>query len=74
MLAQQIPRDTVTTVVGAKVRFMNETTKILNPTLRVIQANTPTLDYPELHERNADLTLARLAHKPALNEPPIPRA
>jgi quinolinate synthase len=39
VLAQQIPRDTVTTVVGAKVRFMNETTKILNPTLRVIQAN-----------------------------------
>jgi quinolinate synthase len=38
VLAQQI-RDTVTTVVGAKVRFMNETTKILNPTLRVIQAN-----------------------------------
>jgi quinolinate synthase len=39
VLAQQIPRDTVTTVVGAKVRFMNETTKILNPTLRVVQAN-----------------------------------
>jgi quinolinate synthase len=39
VLAQQIPRDTVSTVVGAKVRFMNETTKILNPTLRVIQAN-----------------------------------
>jgi DNA-binding transcriptional LysR family regulator len=32
--------------------------------LRIIQANTPTLDYPELHERNADLTLARLAHGP----------
>jgi DNA-binding transcriptional LysR family regulator len=32
--------------------------------LRVIQANTPTLDYPELHERKADLTLARLAHEP----------
>jgi quinolinate synthase len=39
VVAQQIPRDAVTTVVGAKVRFMNETTKILNPTLRVIQAN-----------------------------------
>ncbi len=39
VLAQEIPRDSVTTVVGAKVRFMNETTKILNPTLRVIQAN-----------------------------------
>ncbi|MBI3326849.1 MAG: quinolinate synthase NadA [Nitrospinae bacterium] len=39
VLAQQIPRDVVTTVVGAKVRFMNETTKILNPTLQVIQAN-----------------------------------
>jgi quinolinate synthase len=39
VLAQQIPRDSIRTVVGAKVRFMNETTKILNPTLRVIQAN-----------------------------------
>jgi quinolinate synthase len=39
VLAQQIPRDRITTVVGAKVRFMNETTKILNPSLRVIQAN-----------------------------------
>jgi quinolinate synthase len=39
VLAQQIPRDSVSTVIGAKVRFMNETTKILNPTLRVIQAN-----------------------------------
>src|SRR5258705_11697255 len=39
VLAQQIPRDTVTTGVGAKGRFMNETTKILNPTCRVIQAN-----------------------------------
>lgn len=39
VLAQQIPCHTVTTVVGAKVRFMNETTKILNPSLRVVQAN-----------------------------------
>jgi quinolinate synthase len=39
VLAQQIPHGAVTTVVGAKVRFMNETTKILNPTLRVLQAN-----------------------------------
>jgi quinolinate synthase len=39
VVAQQIPRDRVTTVIGAKVRFMNETTKILNPTLQVIQAN-----------------------------------
>jgi quinolinate synthase len=39
VLAQQIPQGRVTTVIGAKVRFMNETTKILNPTLRVIQAN-----------------------------------
>jgi len=39
VLAQEIPHGSVTTVIGAKVRFMNETTKILNPTLRVIQAN-----------------------------------
>lgn len=39
VLAQEIPRESVTMVVGAKVRFMNETTKILNPSLRVIQAN-----------------------------------
>jgi quinolinate synthase len=39
VLAQQIPRGRVTTVIGAKVRFMNETTKILNPALRVLQAN-----------------------------------
>jgi quinolinate synthase len=39
MVAQQIPHERVTTVIGAKVRFMNETTKILNPTLQVIQAN-----------------------------------
>jgi DNA-binding transcriptional LysR family regulator len=34
-------------------------------TLRVMQANTPTLEFPELHERNADLTLARLAREPS---------
>src|ERR671924_580354 len=39
VVAQQIPHGRVATVIGAKVRFMNETTKILNPTLRVIQAN-----------------------------------
>jgi quinolinate synthase len=39
VLAQEIPHGSVTMVVGAKVRFMNETTKILNPSLRVIQAN-----------------------------------
>ena len=39
VLAQQIPQDSIKTVVGAKVRFMNENTKILNPRLRVIQAN-----------------------------------
>jgi DNA-binding transcriptional LysR family regulator len=34
-------------------------------TLLVMQANTPTLEFPELHERNADLTLARLAREPS---------
>lgn len=34
-------------------------------TLRVTQANTPTLEFPELHERNADLTLARLSRAPS---------
>jgi DNA-binding transcriptional LysR family regulator len=43
-------------------RFSRQYPKV---TLRVMQANTPALEYPELHERNADLTLARLAREPS---------
>src|SRR5712692_10090312 len=34
-------------------------------TLCVLQANTPTLEFPDLHERNADLAIARLARVPS---------
>src|SRR5262245_47403751 len=49
-------------LVPAIERFSRQYPKVA---LRVVNVNTPTLEFPELHERTADLTLARLARAPS---------